>query len=63
MEIVSSAVPPALIVLGEKLLEIVGLDSATVSVSAAVQVWLTHDKDEFVLVTLRGGEMTAVLVT
>lgn len=61
--IVNNAVPPALMVLEEKLLEIVGLDSPTVSVSAAVQVWLTHDSDEFVLVTLSGGEITAVFVT
>lgn len=62
-EIVSSAVPPALIVLNEKLLEMVGLDRPTVSVSTAEQVWLTQDKEELVLVTLSGGDITAVLVT
>ena len=35
----------------------------TVSVSAAVQVPLLQEGAEFVLVTLTGGEMTAVLVT
>lgn len=63
MEIVKSVVPPALIVLGEKLFEIVGLDKPTVSVSADVQVWLEHEVAELVLVTLGGGEMTAVFVT
>ena len=61
--IVSNAVPPALIAVGEKLFEIVGLDRPTVSVSADVQVWLTQVEDEFALVTLTGGEMAAVLVT
>lgn len=63
MLIVSKAVPPAPIVVGEKLFEIVGLDGPTVSTSAEVQVWLTQVGDEFVLVTLRGGEIAAVLVT
>jgi hypothetical protein len=63
IEIVSSAVPPAIILLGEKLFEIVGRDRPTVSVSAAVQVPATQDSEEFVFVTLSGGEMTAVFVT
>jgi hypothetical protein len=63
IEIVNSAVPPAIMLLGEKLLEIVGGDRPTVSVSAAVQVPATQDNEEFVFVTLSGGEMTAVFVT
>ena len=62
MEMVNRAVPPAPIVLGEILLEIVGLDNPTVSVSDEVQVWLTQDGEELVLVTLSGGETTAVFV-
>ena len=62
-EIVSRAVPPALMVLREKVFEIVGLDGETTSVSAAVHVPLTQEGAELVLVTLTGGEMTAVLVT
>jgi hypothetical protein len=60
---VSKAVPPALIELSEKLFETVGREVETVSISAAVQVPAVHDGDELVLVTLEGGEMTAVLVT
>ena len=63
MEIVSKAVPPALIVLGENVFEMVGLDGETVSMSAAVQVPARQEGAELVLVTLTGGEMTAVLVT
>jgi hypothetical protein len=63
IEIVSNAVPPAIILLGEKLFEIIGGDRPTVSVSAAVQVPATQDNEEFVFVTLSGGEMTAVFVT
>ena len=63
MVIVNKAVPPALIELTEKLFAMVGLDWATVSMSAAVHVWFTQDGDEFVFVTLEGGEITAVLVT
>lgn len=63
MEIVSKAVPPALMVLSEKVFEIVGLDGETVSMSAAVQVPAKQEGAEFVLVTLAGGEMMAVLVT
>lgn len=63
MEMVSSVVPPALMVLEEKLFEIVGLDRPTVSVSVDVQVWFTQESEELVLVTLSGGDMTAVFVT
>ena len=60
---VSKAVPPALIVVGKKVFEMVGLDGETVSISAAVQVPARQEGAELVLVTLTGGEMTAVLVT
>ena len=60
---VSKAVPPALIVVGKKVFEMVGLDGETVSISAAVQVPARQEDAELVLVTLTGGEMTAVLVT
>lgn len=63
IEIVKSVVPPALMVLGEKLFEIVGLAGPTVSVSADVQVWFMHEGEELVLVTLSGGDITAVFVT
>jgi hypothetical protein len=63
MVMVSKAVPPALIALGEKVFEMVGLDGETVSMSAAVQVPAVQEGAEFVLVTLAGGEMMAVLVT
>lgn len=63
MVIVNKAVPPAFIEPREKLFEIVGRDGETVSISAAVQVPAVQDGDELVLVTLAGGEMTAVLVT
>jgi hypothetical protein len=63
MVIVSKAVPPAFIALGEKAFEMVGLDGETVSMSAAVQVPAVQEGAEFVLVTLAGGEMMAVLVT
>lgn len=63
MVIVSKAVPPALMVLSEKVFEMLGLDGETVSMSAAVQVPAVQEGAEFVLVTLAGGEMTAVLVT
>lgn len=63
MVIVNKAVPPALMEPTEKLLEIIGLDWATLSISAEVHVWFTQDGDEFVFVTLEGGEMIAVFVT
>ena len=63
MEIVNRTVPPALMVLREKVFEMVGLDGETVSASAAMQVPATQEAAELVLVTLTGGEMTAVLVT
>ena len=60
---VSRAVPPAFIELREKLFETVGREGETVSISADVQVPAEQDAEELVLVTLAGGEMTAVLVT
>lgn len=59
--IVSRAVPPALIELEEKLLETMGRAGETVSASATVQVPV--GQSTLVLLTLAGGEMTAVLVT
>lgn len=61
IEMVSKAVPPALMVVGEKFLEIVGLEDETISASATVHE--PAEQEGFVLVTLTGGEMTAVLVT
>lgn len=61
--IVSKVVPPALMELIEKLFETVGREGETVSTSAAVQVPAEQETDEFVFVTLAGGEITAVLVT
>ena len=55
--IVKRDVPPTLMFAGEKLFTTVGLDGVTVSMSEAVLL------AAFVLVTLAGGEMTAVLVT
>lgn len=63
MVMVSNAVPPALIELGKKVFATVGPDGESVSISAAVQVPAVHDGEEFVLVTLAGGEMMAVFVT
>ena len=63
METVSKAVPPALMVLRENAFEMVGLDGETVSISTAVQIPAEQEGAELVLVTLSGGEMTAVLVT
>lgn len=60
---VNSVVPPALMELSEKLFETVGLDAETRSISTAVQVPPVQEADEFVLVTLAGGDITAVLVT
>ena len=50
-------------VLAEKVFEMVGLDGETTSISAAVHVPARQEGAELVLVTLTGGEMTAVLVT
>jgi hypothetical protein len=61
--IVSKAVPPAEMLLGEKLLAIVGLDKATASISAAEQTPAVIEPHELVLLTLAGGVMEAVLVT
>ena len=63
IEIVKSVVPPEFMVLAEKLFETSGLDVPTVSVSVNVHVWLMHEGEEFVLVTLTGGEIIAVFVT
>lgn len=64
MVMLSKAVPPALIVLTEKLLETVGGDGDTVSVSAAEQTPATvHETDAFVLLTLAGGEIVTILLT
>lgn len=60
---VSKAVPPAFMELREKLLETIGREGVTVSMSAAVQIPELQDADALVLVTLAGGEITAVLVT
>ena len=49
--------------LRENAFETVGLEGETVSISAAVQVPAVHEGEEFVLVTLAGAEMMAVLVT
>ena len=63
IEIISKAVPPALMVLREKVFEMVGLDGETTSISDAVHVPARQEGAELVLVTLTGGEMTALLVT
>ena len=64
MVIVRSAVPPALIVLREKLLETVGNEGDTESISAAEQIPATvQDADTLVLETLAGGVIEATLVT
>jgi hypothetical protein len=60
---VSKAVPPAGIVLKEKLFEILGLESNTVSISPAEQTPPVHDPVTFVLVTLEGGVIVAMLLT
>lgn len=58
----SSDVPPALIVLGEKVLDTCGTLSVTVSESETEQVPAMHEVAVFVLVTLAGVVMDAVLV-
>jgi hypothetical protein len=64
MVIVSSAVPPALIVLGANALETVGGDALTESMSPAEQTPANvQEVDGLVLVTLTGGVMTATLLT
>ena len=60
---VRSAVPPALIVLGEKAFATVGRARDTASTSAAEQTPLVHDAETFVLLTLAGGLMKATLLT
>ncbi|MDO9406218.1 MAG: hypothetical protein Q7T87_19485 [Polaromonas sp.] len=60
----SSAVPPALIDGVENVLEMVGRDVVTVSVSPAEQTPATvQEPDVLVLVTLGGGVIVAILVT
>ena len=60
----SSAVPPALIDGVENVLETVGRDVVTVSVSPAEQTPATvQEPDALVLVTLAGGVIVAILVT
>lgn len=62
--IVSKAVPPALMLLTEKLLETVGRDGDTTSVSEAEQTPATvHEAEALVLATLAGGAMDATLLT
>lgn len=64
MEMVSSAVPFAEMLLTEKLLESDGLEGVTESTSLAEQTPAAHDTASgLVLVTLAGGEIIAVLVT
>lgn len=64
MVMVSSAVPPALMELTEKVLETVGLDGETVSISEAEQTPATvQEAETLVLETLAGGVMDATLLT
>ena len=63
IDIVNTAVPPALMLLREKVFETMGLDAETESTSVAVQAPAAQDGDKLVFVTLTGGDMTAVLVT
>ena len=64
MVMVSSAVPAALIVLLEKLLETIGVEGDTVSISAAEQTPATvQEADTLVLETLAGGVIDATLLT
>ncbi len=64
MVMVSSAVPPTLIVLTEKVFETVGLEGETVSISDAEQTPATvQEAETFVLETLTGGVMDATLLT
>lgn len=64
MEIVNSAVPPAEILPTEKFFEIDGLEAMTESLSFAEQTPAKHETASgLVLVTLGGGEITAVFVT
>jgi hypothetical protein len=58
----SNDVPPALIVLGANVLDTCGTLNATASESEAEQVPATHEVAVFVLVTLAGVVMDAVLV-
>lgn len=60
--ITSNDVPPALIPLGEKALETCGKLATTASRSATVQVPAEQPGAAFVLVTVGGAEIDAVLV-
>ena len=60
---VSSVVPPAEILAGEKLLKTSGFEGVTLSLSNAEHTPATHPEDTFVFVTEVGGDITAVLVT
>ena len=61
--IVSSAVPPSVILGTEKFFETSGLEDVTESLSAAEHTPLLQETSLFVFVTLDGGEITAVFVT
>jgi hypothetical protein len=60
--ITSNEVPPALMVVGLKVLETVGRLAMIVSLSIALQVPATQAVAVLVLVTVAGAEMEAVLV-
>ena len=60
---VNSAVPPALMLASEKLLEMTGLDGETKSRSWAEQTPAVQDTEGLVLVTLAGGVMETTLLT
>jgi hypothetical protein len=61
--IVSSAVPPALMLASEKLLETTGLEGETKSRSWAEQTPPVQDPEGLVLLTLAGGVMETTLLT
>ena len=61
---VNNAVPPAAILLTEKLFKTSGLEGVTESTSLAEHTPAAQDTASgLVLLTLAGGEITAVLVT
>jgi hypothetical protein len=62
MVMTSNDVPPAMMVVGLKVLETVGRLAVIVSLSAALQVPATQAVAVLVLVTLAGAVMEAVLV-
>lgn len=61
--ITKSVVPPALILVGANVFETVGGLAVTISVSVAVQIPPVQPAAVLVLVTPRGTEIDAVLVT